>query len=370
MPESEALQEEHLAKETARLAARARRDQGRLARLQNANRTTTVDVTALELQIEEKRRLKELELLAAAREGKHVAEMVRLRAAQEAQAIAARQALARTVKDEWALQAAACKDKNKKDINFTDLPVAKCGRGALQKLDGEDEGYSARKKQQHAEMRSWTQAQRQEQQERKSAEARTRAQEAAQLRRVLSLADQQAEGEAALRTFLTRQVQIENAAQIERHSLVKIQQLRQRQEEEQALLARMGVDPMLSEVNDCVNHETGRIVSDRFRGFSSAQRHALLEENKKVLQEKAARQQQEQEDARAWVKQQARWNALMEQQEEEERHARAALHQETYATLQLQKQEHKVRDARNRADAFGRIEEGQGLVSKFGTSLA
>lgn len=222
----------------------------------------------------------------------------------------------------------------------------------------------------HAEMRSWTQAQRQEQQERKSAEARTRAQEAAQLRRVLSLADQQAEGEAALRTFLTRQVQIENAAQIERHSLVKIQQLRQRQEEEQALLARMGVDPMLSEVNDCVNHETGRIVSDRFRGFSSAQRHALLEENKKVLQEKAARQQQEQEDARAWVKQQARWNALMEQQEEEERHARAALHQETYATLQLQKQEHKVRDARNRADAFGRIEEGQGLVSKFGTSLA
>ncbi len=407
LPAFEALQEEHLAKEAARLAARARRDQVRLARLRNAKRTTTVDVAALKLQIEEKHRLKELEKLAAVREGKHVAETVRLRAAQEAQEVAVRQALARTVKDEWALQAAACKGKNRKDLDFTNLPVAECGRGALQRLEGEDEGYSARKKQQvnkkgkrkiegernvkeayneheaqfssfplsttipkHAEMRSWTQAQRQEQQERESAEAHTRAEEAARFRCVLSLADQQAEHEAIHRAYLTRQVQAENAAQIERHSLIKIQQQRQRQEEEQALLARMDVDPMLSEVNDCVNHETGRILSDRFRGFSTAQRHVLLEENKKKIQEKAARQQQEQEDERAWVKRQARWNTLMEQQEEEERQARAAMHQETHKTLQQQKQEHKLRNASGRADAFGRIEEGQGLVSKLGTSLA
>lgn len=148
LPAFEALQEEHLAKEAARLAARARRDQVRLARLRNAKRTTTVDVAALKLQIEEKHRLKELEKLAAVREGKHVAETVRLRAAQEAQEVAVRQALARTVKDEWALQAAACKGKNRKDLDFTNLPVAECGRGALQRLEGEDEGYSARKKQQ------------------------------------------------------------------------------------------------------------------------------------------------------------------------------------------------------------------------------
>lgn len=145
---SEALQEQHLAKEAARLHARAQRDKTRVARLQNAKRATTVDVAGLEAQVEVKRRLKELEKLAVAREGKHVAETVRLRAAQEAQEIAVRQAFARTVKDEWALQAAAHKDKNKKDLNFTDLPAAECGPGAMQKLEGEDEGYGARKKQQ------------------------------------------------------------------------------------------------------------------------------------------------------------------------------------------------------------------------------
>lgn len=219
-------------------------------------------------------------------------------------------------------------------------------------------------------MRSWTQAQRQEQQEREMAEARTRAQEAARFRRVLSLADQQAEDEAACQAYLTRQVQTENTAQIERHSAAKTEQQRQRQEEEQILLARMQADPMLSEVNDYVNHETGRIVPDRFRGFSSAHRKALREENKGVLLEKAARQQQEVEDAREWGQRQARWITLMEQQEAEERQAWTMLQQETQATLQQQKQEHKARNASSRADAFGRIEEGQGLVSKFGTSLA
>lgn len=201
-------------------------------------------------------------------------------------------------------------------------------------------------------------------------QARNRAQEAARFRRVLSLADQQAEDEAACQAYLTRQVQTENAAQIERRSVTKVEQQRQRHEEEQALLARMQVDPMLSEMNDCVNHETGRIVPDRFRGFSTAQRKALREENKGVLVEKAVRQQQEVEDAREWGQRQARWITLMEQQEAEERQARATLQQETQATLQQQKQEHKVRNASSRADAFGRIEEGQGLVSKFGTSLA
>jgi hypothetical protein len=219
-------------------------------------------------------------------------------------------------------------------------------------------------------MRAWTQAQRQEQQEREAAEARTRAQEAARLRHILSLVDKQAEDEAACQAYLTRQVQTENAVQIERHSATKAEQQRQRQEEERALLVRMQVDPMLSEVNDCVNHETGRIVPDRFRGFSSAQLRALREENKGLLEEKAARQQQELDDAREWGQRQARWITLMEQQEAEERQARTVLQQEAQATLQQQKQEHKARNASSRADAFGRIEEGRGLVSKFGTSLA
>lgn len=219
-------------------------------------------------------------------------------------------------------------------------------------------------------MRAGIHAQQQEQQERAAAEAHTRAQDNSRFRRILSLADQQAEDEAACQAYLTRQVQTENAAQMERHSVAKIEQTERRLAEEQALVARMQADPMLSEVNDCLNHETGRIVPDRFRGFSTAQRQALREENKGVVQEKAAREQREVEDAREWGRRQARWNTLLEQQEAEERQTRAFLQQGTKATLQRQKQEQKARNASSRADAFGGIEEGEGLFNKFGKSLA
>lgn len=219
-------------------------------------------------------------------------------------------------------------------------------------------------------MRAGILAQQQEQQERAAAEGQKRAQDNARFRRILSLADQQADDEAACQAFLTRQVQAENAAQMERHSVAKIEQAERRRAEEQVLVARMQADPMLSEVNDCVNHETGRRIPDRFRGFSTAQRHALREENKGVVQEKVAREQREVEDAREWGQRQARWNKLMEQQEAEERQARAVLQQQTKALLQLQKEEQKARKASSRADAFGGIEEGEGLFGKFGKSLA
>lgn len=66
----EALQDKALAKEERKLAERAARDRARVQRFMNARaRTMGVDANALAAQLEEKRRLKEMEQEAARAEG-------------------------------------------------------------------------------------------------------------------------------------------------------------------------------------------------------------------------------------------------------------------------------------------------------------
>lgn len=366
----EALQEKALEKDAAGLAARAARDAERIGRLQNAKRTKAVDVTALDVQVQEKRQLKEREKALVAMEAAHTAEVVRLRAQQEAAEAATRQALERAIQDEWRQQADAHKDKNKVALDFTDMPPEQCGRSALQKFAGEDEGRATRTKQQHADMKAWVETQRQERAAREAAEARQRTQETAQFRQVVALAEQQEAELVACQARVTHQVQADNAALSRQHAQAKAQAAERQRAEEQALLARQRADPLLNEVNDCVNPETRRIIPDRFRGFSTAQRHALREENHTLLTEKAAHQRQADEEEKAWGTRQVQYQAMLLQQEADEKEARALAEQATKATQEQQKQEHKARNQAAKADAFGTIEGGKGLFAKFGTSLA
>lgn len=364
----EALQEKALEKDAARLAARAARDAERVARLQNAKRTKAVDVTDLDVQVQEKLQLKEREKALVAMEAAHTAEVVRLRAQQDAAEAATRQALERAIQDEWRQQADANKDKNKVVLDFFDVPPEQCGRSALQKFAGEDEGRATRTKQQHADMKAWVEAQRREQAAREVAEACQRAYEATQFRQVVALAEQQEAERVACQAWVTHQVQADNAALSRQHAQAKAQAAERQRAEDQALLAHQRADPLLNEVNDCVNPETRRILPDRFRGFSTAQRHALREENHTLLTEKAAHQRHKEE--KAWSARQAQYQAMLLQQEADEKEARALAQQATKATLEQQKQEHKARNQAARADAFGTIEGGKSLFAKFGSSLA
>lgn len=366
----EALQEKALKKDAEKLAARSARDQERIARLQNANRTKTVDVAALEAQVQEKLRLKEREKVLLAREAEDTASVVRLREQQEAEEAATRHAIQRSIQDEWQQQADAQKDKNKMTLDFTDIPPEQCGRSALQNFAGEDEEAATRKHQQQAQMKAWVETQRQQQAAREASEAIQRAQEAAQYRQVLALAEQQAEEEAACQAFVTHQVQADNAALSRQHAQAKAQEAERQRAEEQALLARQRADPLLNEMNNCVNPETGRIIPDRFRGFSTAQRQALHEENKGLLHDKAERQRHVAEEEKAWGARQAKYQAMLLQQEAHEKEARALAQQETKATLQQQKKEQAARNQATKADAFGAIQGDKGLFAKFGTSLA
>jgi len=367
---SEALQEQHLQKEARRLSNRAERDMQRVKRLQNAKRMISVDATALQQQINKKKELREIEKAIAAREAEDLAKVVCVRAAQEAEETATRHALARAVRNEWDLQAKGNKKKNKKSVDFSDLPPAECAKGALQKLDGEDEGYAARKKQMHSEMRGWVQEHRLLQQEREAAELQACSEENKRLHHALFLAEQQAKEDAALQAILTRQVQLDNATQIQQHNRAKREDKERCKAEEMAVLARIQADPMLCEVNECVNRETGRIIPDRFRGFSGVRRQELMEENKTLLHNKSLEKQQKRENAQEWHRRQAYWAKLLEQQEAEERQAREIMKLDVKAALHKQGKEQDARRARSKADAFGHIDAGQGLFGKFGTSLS
>src|SRR6056297_2478985 len=120
----------------------------------------------------------------------------------------------------------------------------------------------------HSEMRGWVQEHRLLQQEREAAELQACSEENKRLHHALFLAEQQAKEDAALQAILTRQVQLDNATQIQQHNRAKREDKERCKAEEMAVLARIQADPMLCEVNECVNRETGRIIPDRFRGFS------------------------------------------------------------------------------------------------------
>ena len=372
----ERLQAEAVQAEERKLASLRSRSEARLARFkQDAHAKHQQQEQELNQQLEEKRRLKKVEQQALALEAQRRQQFYKLLQEQEQKEAQERRALTQTVKAEWAEQARQHKEtqqqKKATALDFTDLPPERCGLGAMQKMDGEDVGQGARKKHQHAQMTAWVQQQLLEKEQRLRAEAQARKQDDASFQRVLACVQKQEEAKAEYKSFLMRQMQAENNSKAKDQAAAKAQDLAQRQEEERRLLqARLGTDPLLNEVNDYINPETGRIVPDRFRGFSRLQRQALRDSNQALLQEKQEAKLKAAAEERAWGEQQTRWSKLMEQQEAEEKQARALLVQETTAILQQQKTEHQARTQAARVNAFGKIEEGKSLMHKFGTSLS
>lgn len=273
---------------------------------------------------------------------------------------------------EWQEQAAAQRGRNKPDRAFLEpgMTPAACGLGAMQKLAGEDEGFAERRRERARLQREWV---REQLGERAAAARAAAAQEAASVAesaQVRALLERHATAEAAYRAALTEAVQAENRAAAARQRAAEGAAAAARRAEEAALLERGRWDPMLSEVNDFVSPETGHIRVDRFRGYTAAQRARMLAENAAVVEEKASRRAAERAAEAAWAEQQEAWGRRLEGLQQAEEAARKELERSTRAALEEQEKEHRLRAAKARADAFGRIEQGEGLHSKFGTSLA
>lgn len=372
----EASQAEALQAEERKLASLRSRSEARLARFkEDAQIKAQEQEQELKKQLEEKRRLQEVERKALELEAHRTQQYNKLLREQEEKEMQERRALTEGIKAEWAEQARRQHEdemnKKMKALDFTDLPPERCGKAAMQKMDGEDVGYSARKKQQHAQMAAWVQQQLMVKQRRQEAEAQARKQEDATFRRVLARVQEEEEAESEYQSFLMRQVHAENNSKAKQQAQIKAQQLTQRLEEERKMLqVRLNTDPILNEANDYMDPETGRIVPDRFRGLSRLQRQALIHSNKTLLIEKEERKYQAAAEERAWGEQQARYAKLMEKQEAEEKKAREMLLRETKAILEEQKAEHQARTKEAHVNAFGQIEEGKSIMHKFGTSLS
>lgn len=283
-----------------------------------------------------------------------------------------RQALLQSLGQEWKQQAEAQRGRNKADRAFLEagMTPATCGLGAMQKLAGEDDGFAARRRERARLQREWVLEQLGEKAAAARAAAAREAAAVAEMAHIRAFVDQHEEANAAYRKALTEAVRDENRAQAARQRAAEEAAAAARRAEEEALLERQRRDPMLSEVNDFVSPETGHIRVDGFRGYTAAQRARIMAENAAVVEEKARRRAAERAAEAAWEEQQEAWGNRLERLQQAEEAARKELERATRAALEEQKAEHRQRVAKARADAFGRIEQGEGLHSKFGTSLA
>jgi hypothetical protein len=300
------------------------------------------------------------------------AQVKRLLDAHEARERGTRQALARSLQVDWTQQAEAQKGRNKLDRAFLEhgMTPATCGLGALQRLEGEDAGCVERRREQARRQRAWVLEQLGEQETARRAAAAREAAEVAGMRHIQELMARHERAEAAFRRALTEAIRVENEEAAGRQRAAEEAREAARRAEERALVERLRQDPMLSEVNNHVCPETGRIQVDRFRGYTAAQRERMREENAALVQEKARRQAEERAADEAWARQQAAWGQRLEDLQAAEAAARRELELATRAALQQQQEEHRKQVENARADAFGRIVPGEGLHSKFGTSLA
>lgn len=292
--------------------------------------------------------------------------------AKDAMERSTRRALVQSIKAEWVQQAEAQRGRNQVNRAFLEegMTPATCGLGALQKLEGEDVGLAERRQAQARAQRAWILEQLGKKESARRAAAAQEAAEVAAQVHIQELLRTHAEAEAAYRKALTEAIQVENKEQAARERAAVAAAEAGRRAEEQALLERLRRDPMLSEVNDCVCPATGRVLPDRFRGYTAEQRARIAAENSALVHEKSRRQEEERAAEAAWARQQEAWSLRVKQLQKAEEKARKDLELVTRAALQEQEEDHRKRTEQARADAFGRIEQEQGLHSKFGTSLA
>lgn len=361
------MQVQALEKEADRIHRIRSRNQERLKRFLNSRqRTIGLDLDALNSQIDEKRRLKDAEKQADLLEAARLREITRILEGQEYQERLARQAATEAFKAEWEQQKAALQERKKKQLDFGDAPE-KCGMASLQSLAGEDSSFGQRRRLQSDQMKTWVLQQVEEKRVRglvQSAEERKYADFVKQVSE-LSEAEQKAEEEA--RKALSRAIQQQNCAAAQHKAEARATEASKKLEEDRLLLERVARDRLLNEANDFELPGTSKVRRDHFRGYTSAQRNQILDENLALIQERADKRQADKWGERLWAAQQDAWRRRIEEQEWLEKAQRKQLAKDQQEALLQQREEQSARVKASKQAAFGEI--GDGFYNKFGTSV-
>jgi len=355
-------------KEENRLNMKRAQNKARLQRFLDARtRTIGLDVGALNAQMEQRKKMKELEKEADRLEAQRNAEIVKILEAQEhADRLSKKQAID-SFKVQWEEQRKAIEERKlaeKTEAKFSTDP-AKCGLASLQKMSGEDDLALERKKTQQKQMKNWIY----EQLEEKKAMGMVSGEEdrnyCAFIKKVAELSQAEEENEKLMTKHAAREVQSFNNALAEQKAKNAQDAKKKKLEDDAKYYQNAIADPMLCELND-YTMPNGRINRLAFRGFTQAQRNQIFNENCDIIADKAKHAGDDKIRDILWAKQQQIWCAQAALAEEAERLANKSVNAELKNDLMFQAKLHREKLEKSKKDKFGEV--SNEFYGNFGTS--
>lgn len=325
--------------EHAKIAAKRKFAEERRQRiLDPRNAVSGVDYAALGKQIQERA---DATAASKAEEKKMAATLVdfdRLTLIQERNQAAARRERAKAVADyRQANQTAETRDTY--DLNRPDrLKFAKplragdddtLGASSMQKFAGEDPEFAARKQLQQQQVRQWSQ----EAADALAAAAAMSSEESkaahAQMMHQIAAVESQQSARVSARAGLTASVKMSNIEQAAaKRDAERKAQKQKLEEDEKDILAQVS-GPLLSEDPALAYGRDGKILTDRFKGFSEEQLQEIYTAQKQQALEEKARRSTENAELRDHVKKQSADAQAMLLQERAMMRKRRSLNSET-----------------------------------------
>jgi len=364
---AELLHVRAMEKEENRLNMKRAQNKARLQRFLDARtRTIGVDVAALNAQMEQRKKIKDLEKEADRIEAQRTAEIVKILEAQEHADRMSKKEAIDTFKLQWEQQLeerAAKKAAEKADIEPMDRD--KCGLASLQCMSGEDDIALERKKLQQTQMKNWIYEQLEEKKFKGLVSGEEDKNYCAFIKKVAELSQAEEENEKLMTKHAAQEVQAYNN-ELAKSKAKNVEDARKKKLEDDAKYYQNALtDPMLCEKND-YTMPNGRIDRLAFRGFTQAQRNQIFNENCDLIAEKASHTGDDKIKDLLWAKQQQIWCAQAALADEAEKLANKSVNQELKQDLMFQAKIHRERLEKSKKDRFGEI--SNEFYGNFGTS--
>jgi len=364
---AELLHVRAMEKEENRLNMKRAQNKARLQRFLDARtRTIGVDVAALNAQMEQRKKMKELEKEADRLEAQRNAEIVRILEAQEHEDRLSKKEAIDTFKTQWEQQIKereAKKMAQKADTSSFDID--KCGLASLQKMSGEDEVALERKKLQQQQMKKWITEQLEEKKFQGMVSGEEDKNYSAFIKKVAELSQAEEENEKAMTKHAACQVQKFNNDLAEQKAKDSEEAKKKKLEDDAKYYQNAITNPMLCEANDYIM-PSGRINRLAFRGFTQGQRNQIFNENCDLINEKANNAGDEKVRDMLYAKQQQIWCAQAALAEEAERLANKAVNEELKNDLMFQAKLHREKLEKSKKEKFGEV--SNEFFGGFGTS--
>mmetsp|Transcript_5608 Transcript_5608/g.15686 ORF Transcript_5608/g.15686 Transcript_5608/m.15686 type:complete len:371 (-) Transcript_5608:339-1451(-) len=356
-------------KEQRRVANLRARNNARRDRFLNARlRTIGIDRDGIDAQIAAKEAAADAQARA---DYAYQQEMLRVRYALEEQELAMaqqRQAESYALRAEHQAQMALPKNEMPR-VSAAQVDVDACGASSAQLFAGEDRNQKERIAQERAQFAEWCMAKKAANDEKRAAE---KADEMAYHEYLMAVTKAREDNEMAMKQAMsdyTRDVAAENAERARLNDESRRNQSAADEAAKQAEIAYQTESAFLTEdMGQGINPATGRVVRDRYKGFTKEETKQYFRDNDRVIEEKQVRKANEAADERAFAAQQAHIYGMLTEMEAERalQDQRALLMQKE--ELLTQRMDALAKKRRDRDEKFGSVDNSVGFYAGFGQS--